>query len=209
MGGVNPLVAQEVVTSLGVMGRIRVPFEYLSSPMLQPQAHAGQPETLSSAVTNQEVLDAVNGNAAALMAENRALKAEVASIKRSVDALSSSKIYFAVKKKLLLCQIGHTDNWDRRRKEHERNGWEIIAVACEPQTTEKRFKWILKTQGIEKVGGKGLDEVYPLNDAFLQIARNFGWPLGVYQKPITWRKSSKFSKPGNDSGQKELFNGAA
>ena len=41
MGGVNSLAAQEVVTGVGVLGRSRVPFEYSSSPMLQPRA--GQP----------------------------------------------------------------------------------------------------------------------------------------------------------------------
>ena len=134
---------------------------------------------------------------------------EMAAVSRNIESLSSSVIYFAAKKKLLLAKIGHTDDWETRRKTHERNGWEIVAFACEPEKTEKRFKWILQSQGVEKVGGKGLDEVYPLNEAFLQIARNFGWPLGVYTKPMTWRKSSKFSKPGTDSGQKSLFGGAA
>lgn len=124
-------------------------------------------------------------------------------------ALSSSVIYFAVKRKNLLAKIGHTDDWERRRKEHERNGWDIQGWQCEPKATEKRFIWVLKTHGVEPVGGAGFREVYPLNEAFLQTARNFGWPLGVYTNPTIWRRSSLYSKPGRDSGQKDLFNGAA
>lgn len=167
--------------------------------------NAGQPETPTTQVTNQDLMTAL---LASQEREQKLLK-EMASIKRNMEALSSSVIYFAVKRKNLLAKIGHTDDWERRRKEHERNGWDIQGWQCEPKATEKPFIWVLKTHGVEPVGGTGFREVYPLNEAFLQTARNFGWPLGVYTNPTIWRRSSRYSKPGRDSGQKHLFNGAA
>ena len=85
MTGVNSLADQEVVTRFGVLGRSRVPFEYSSSPMLQPRA--GQTETpISESDTNEDLLEAINGNAASLMSENRALRSENARLLALVEA---------------------------------------------------------------------------------------------------------------------------
>ena len=88
---------------------------------------------------------------------------------------------------------------ERRRKEHERKGWEVMAFQVDVKKTEDRFKSFLKSQGIEAVGGHGLDEVYQLNDAFLQCARNFQWPLGIYTRPMPYRRSTNISRPGPTS----------
>lgn len=198
MGGVNPLVVQGVVTSVGVLGRSRVPFEYSSSPMLQPHAHAGQPETPTSAsITNEDLLKAINGNAASLMQENRTLRSENARLLALVEGLTNSVVYTAVKRRDNLVKVGYTQDWERRRKEHERNGWEIVAFQADTQKTEQRFKAVLHSQGIDPVGGKGFKEVYRLSDPFLSCARNFQWPLGAFTKPLPYRKSTPYSISGS------------
>ena len=192
MGGVNSRAAQEVVTRVGVLSRSRVPFEYSSSPMLQPRA--GQPETpISESVTNEDLLEAINGNAASLMSENRALRGENARLLALVEGLTNSVVYTAVKRRDNLVKVGYTQDWERRRKEHERNGWEIVAFQSDTQKTEQRFKAVLHSQGIEPVGGKGFKEVYRLSDPFLNCARNFQWPLGAFTKPLPYRKSTPYS----------------
>lgn len=152
----------------------------------------------------KELTAAMNGNNSSLLAQGRELKAILLRMDRFLAEQSNSVIYTAVKKKRLLVKIGHTHDWERRRKEHERNGWEIVAFQPDTKKSEERFKAVLRSQGIDSVGGKGFTEVYPLNDAFLQCARNFQWPLGIYTKPMPYRKSTNISRPGPTISQGQL-----
>ena len=133
---------------------------------------AGQPETNPSAeVSNEKLLEVMDplwtqadGNAAALMSENRALKAEVNRLARLVAESNVRIIYTSAKKKVMLVKIGFTEDWERRRKVHERNGWEIASTLNDSRKTEARFKQQLRTEGFKSVGGRGLEEVYPLTE---------------------------------------------
>ena len=75
--------------------------------MLQPRA--GQPETpISEYVTNEDLLEAINGNAASLMSENRALRSENARLLALVEGLTNSVVYTAVKRRDNLVKVGYT-----------------------------------------------------------------------------------------------------
>ncbi|KZR90047.1 hypothetical protein [Synechococcus sp. MIT S9508] len=152
----------------------------------------------------QQLADAINGGNTALLAQGRELRSTLARMDRFLAEQSNSVIYFAIKKKQLLAKIGHTHDWERRRKEHERNGWEIVAFQPDTKKSEDRFKAVLRSQGIDSVGGRGFTEVYPLNDAFLQCARNFQWPLGIYTRPMSYRRSTNISRPGPTISQGQL-----
>lgn len=117
----------------------------------------------------------------------------------------SSFIFTAVKKKHVFLRIGYIEDLERGRKEDERNGWEMVALKVEPRATENRFKWILQEFGFDKVAWKGVDPSDRFNDAVLKTARHVGGTFTLYTKPPIWRNSSKFSKPGNDSGKQHLF----
>ena len=177
--------------------------------LLPPQRAEGLER--SSQPTGQELITAIQQLAAAIdggnsvvRSQNTAMRESLTRIERFLEAQSTSVIYFAIKKKRLLAKIGHTHDWERRRKEHERKGWEVMAFQVDVKKTEDRFKSFLKSQGIEAVGGHGLDEVYPLNDAFLQCARNFQWPLGIYTRPMSYRRSTNISRPGPTISQGQL-----
>jgi hypothetical protein len=177
--------------------------------LLPPQSAEGleqssQPTEQEFLVAIQQLVAAVNSETTSVLAQGRDTKATLARIERFLEAQSTSVIYFAIKKKRLLAKIGHTHDWERQRKEHERKGWEVMAFQVDVKKTEDRFKSFLKSQGIDAVGGKGFDEVYPLNDAFLQCARNFQWPLGIYTKPVSYRRSTNISRPGPTISQGQL-----
>ena len=102
-------------------------------------------------------------------------------------------------------RIGYIEDLERGRKEHERNGWEMVAFKVEPRATENRFKRILQEFGFGRVAWKGVDPGYRFNDALLKTARHVGGTLTLYTNPPICRNLSKFLKPGNDSGQQDLF----
>lgn len=170
--------------------------------------HAGQPETLTQAVTNEALLEEIqkgNSNQTTLMKQNTELRAEVLRCNRLLEQLTNGVIYTAIKKKENLIKIGHTDNWEQRRKTHESNGWEIVAVQPDVRITEKRFKQQLHDQGFNAIGGKGMDEVWMITDAWLSAARRFYWPLGIYKKQLPYRTSSKFSRSKSGPIQGSMF----
>ena len=105
-------------------------------------------------------------------------------------------------------KIGYSDDWENRSKKHVRDGWEIVAVMRDTRQAETRFKQQLREEGFKPVAGRGADEIFYLTHEWLNCARRCCWPLGSYKKPFPLR-ASKFSKPANDSSQKDLFNGAA
>ena len=126
------------------------------------------------------------------------------SIKQNVAALLRASSTQQLKKHVLV-SIGYIEDLERGRKEHEWNGWEKVAFKVEPRATENRFKRILQEFGFGRVAGKGVDKGYRFNDAVLQTARHVGGTLTLYTNLPICRNSSKFSKPGNDSGQQHLF----
>ena len=149
--------------------------------------NAGQPETIvTTPVTNEDLWNEIK----ALRRENTRLSDLVAETVNTV-------IYTAVKRKENLIQYGRTKDWDRRRKEHERKGWEIIAFQRDSEKAEDRFKAMLRSRGLVPIGGKGFDEVHYLNDAFLSCAREFQWPLGEFTKALSYRKSTPYSSSSN------------
>ena len=54
------------------------------------------------------------------MSENRVLRSENARLLAFVEGLTNSVVYTAVKRRDNLVKVGHTQDWERRRKEHER-----------------------------------------------------------------------------------------
>ena len=58
-----------------------------------------------------------------MMSENRALRSENARLLALVEGLTNSVVYTAVKRRDNFVKVGYTEDWERRWKEHERNGW--------------------------------------------------------------------------------------
>ena len=75
-------------------------------------------------------------------------------IKQNVTALLRASSTQQLKKHVLV-RIGYIEDLERGRKEHERNGWEMVAFKVEPRATENRFKRILQEFGFGRVAGKG------------------------------------------------------
>ena len=98
-----------------------------------------QPPIPELIATIQQLAAAINGGNSALVIQGRKVKATLARMDRFITEQSNSVIYTAAKKKRMLAKFGHTHDWERRRKEHERNGWEMIAFQPATKKSEERF----------------------------------------------------------------------